>query len=152
MMSFCLWARPLLKGWFIIAITLIFLPHTALCGPERQIVAPTGGSPFYMVQGRVMHVDLEGNFLIVLEKKIELVDQIDGNRRFRTTLKDSRGDPIALDTFREGQWVFVRGVKFKNGLVRAKEIYQLPGYVSRKGMARYSFFKNVPPWQSEPVK
>jgi hypothetical protein len=151
MKSFCLWARPLLKGWFI-AIPLILLSHTALGGAESQIVAPTGGSPVYRVLGRVMHVDLEGNFLIVLEKKIELVDQIDGNRRFRTTLKDSRGNPLALDAFREGQWVFVRGFKLKNGSVRAREIYQLPGYVSRKDMARYSFFKNVPPWRWEPVK
>lgn len=94
----------------------------------------------------IMEIHVSSGYLIVAEKKIELVDFYKNGRRFKTMVMNSAEKNISIKSLKEGQRVFIRGYHIGMRLF-AREIYKLPATVKLKS---YSFFKDVPEW--EPVK
>jgi hypothetical protein len=138
--------RHFFIGCAVILGSLVF-PHIPLAGAD--ITVDPSDVEFFEFQCTTMEVHPEANYLIVGEKRIELVDFLKGNKRYRTILKNSEGETIPLSSFKKGQWVFVRGFRLSDGLIAAREIYQLPAMAPRSDF--YPFFKNVPTW-GEPAE
>jgi len=133
-------------GCAVILGNLVF-PQIVLATPD--ITIDQTDAEFFQIQCTIMEVHPEASYLIVGEKRIELVDFLKGNKRYRTILKNSKGETIPFNSFRKGQWVFVRGFRLSDGRIAAREIYQLPGMAPRSDF--YPFFKVVPPW-GEPAE
>jgi hypothetical protein len=133
-----------LIGWMVV----VAFPALLLAGPgitiDRSAVVE-----FFETQCTIMEVHPGEHSLIVGENRIELVDFQEGDTRYRTILKDSQGHRIPFRSFKKGQWVFVRGFRLSQGTIAAREIYQLPGMVSRPDL--YPFFQEVPAW-GEPLE
>jgi len=108
---------------------------------------------FFELQSTIMEVNPQNNYLIAGEKFIELADFRKGRNRFKTMLKNSDGEKTSLGSFRMGQKVFIRGFELPNGIIKAREIYQLPNTVETKNdLRKYSFFEKVPVWEPTIVK
>ncbi|MEE9420465.1 MAG: hypothetical protein V3W43_13350 [Desulfatiglandaceae bacterium] len=128
----------------------LFSPKMLVAGPDIRI-EESDDVEFFEFQCTIMEVHPRRNYLIVGEKKIELVDLQKGTQLYRTILRDSNGKTIPLSSFKKGQWVFIRGFRFLDGRIAAREIYQLPGMVTGKDLGKYPFFKNVPVWEPVPT-
>lgn len=138
--------RHLFIGCAVILGSLVF-SQIPLAGPD--ITVDPSDVQFFEFQCTIMEVHPEANYLIVGEKRIELVDFLKGDKRYRTILKNSEGETIPLSSFNKAQWVFIRGFRLSDGLIAAREIYQLPAMAPRSDI--YPFFKNVPTW-GEPAE
>ena len=138
--------RQFLIGCAVILGSLVF-PHILLAGPD--VTVDRSDVKFFEFQCTIMEVHPQSNYLIVGEKRIELVDFLKGDKRYRTILRNSEGETIGLSSFKKGQWVFVRGFRLSEGRIAAREIYQLPAMAPRSDF--YPFFKNVPTW-GEPAE
>jgi len=134
--------------WCVVILSGLCFPNMLFAGPDIMIDV-SEDVEFFDLQCTIMEVHAKSKYLIVCEKKIELMDFRKGNLRYITMLRDSSEKTIPLSSFKRGQWVFIRGFKFSDGRIKAREIYQLPGMVSRKDFRKYPFFEKVPDW--EPV-
>ena len=135
--------------WCVVILGGLCFPNMLFAGPDITIGESEEDVEFIDLQCTIMEVHARSKYLIVGEKKIELVDLREGNQRYITMLRDSKGETIPLSSFKKGQWVFIRGFKFSDGRIKAREIYQLPGMVD---MRKYPFFKEVPVWEPVIVK
>jgi hypothetical protein len=142
------------RGTFVIGCAVLvgslFFPNILIALPDIKI-EESEDVEFFELQCTVMEVHPRRNYLIVGEKKIELVDLQKGAQRYRTMLRDSTGKTIPLSSFKKGQWVFVRGFRLLDGRIAAREIYQLPRMVTGKDVGKYPFFKDVPGWEPVPT-
>lgn len=145
-MSSGIWRRQFLIGCTVILGSLVF-PHVPLARPD--VTVDPSDVKFFEFQCTIMEVHPGSNYLIVGEKRIELVDFLKGDKRYRTILRNSEGETIGLSSFKKGQWVFVRGFRLSEGRIAAREIYQLPAMAPRSDF--YPFFKTVPTW-GEPAE
>jgi len=143
--------RTFVRWFVIIGFGGLLFSQTALAGSEIQIRREPGNMDLFEIQAKIMEVHPESNYLIVAEKKIELVGLKKGDWRLKTIVQDSKGQAIPLSSFKKGQWVFIRGFELSDGLIAAREIYQLPGMVTGKDLGKYPFFKDVPVWEPVPT-
>jgi len=136
-------------GCVVLVCSLLF-PNILVAGPDIKI-EESEDIEFFELQCSIMEVHPRRNYLIVGEKRIELVDLQEGNQRYRTMLRDSSGKTIPFSSFKKGQWVFIRGFRFLDGRIAAREIYQLPGIVTGKDLGKYAFFQKIPVWEPVPT-
>lgn len=136
----------------IVLFVCLALAQIASAGNNLTIDESTN-LEFFTIQSTIMEVHPQNNYLIAGEKFIELVDFRKEKKRFRTMLKNSSGGETSLGSFRRGQKVFIRGFELSDGTIQAREIYQLAETVkTRNDLRKYSFFENVPIWESTIVK
>jgi len=58
-----------------------------------------------------------------------------------TKFFDSRGRKSAQQAITSYKWLYVEGVKERDGSITAEEVYYLPGYISRKDRPKYGFMQ-----------
>lgn len=133
--------------WFVIGLGGVFFPQMVLAGSNIN-VKELEDTDCFDLKCTIMEVHPEGSYLIVGEKKIELIDFQKGGRRYRTMLRDHRGQTIPFSSFTKGQWVFIRAFELLDGRSVAREIYKLPSMPTRR--SEYPFFKEFPVW--DPVE
>jgi hypothetical protein len=105
---------------------------------------------FFEIQGEIMEIQPEKNYLVVVEREIDIVNDRRGQQRLVTMLRNADGKTITFASLKPGTYVFVRGFEQTDGRIRAREIYKLPGLVTGKDRKDYPFFEEVPSW--EPVR
>lgn len=135
--------------WSVVILGGLCFPNTLFAGPDITIIGREDVESFEL-QCTIMEVHAKSKYLIAAEKKIELANFRKGNQCYRTMLRDASGNTILLSSFKRGQWVFIRGFTFSDGRIKAREIYRLPGTVTRKDFHKYPFFEKVPVWEPEP--
>ena len=122
----------------------VLLPLAALAG-QKDLAAQLDETDPFELQATIMEVNSWNKYLIVAEKKVELVDFRKGGKRYKTMVRDWKGNTIRLEQLEKGQWVFIRAYKLVDGTIAAREVYRLPGIVRNR--KSFSFFQKVPPWQ-----
>ena len=127
---------------FVSGIVWLFLP--------QMLVAETTG--LFEVQSRIMEVNYGKKYLIVAEKRVDLIDYREGDQRYMTLLNNSKGDTISFRSFKIKDWVFVRGWELDGNRITAREIYRLPQFVEPKDYGKYPFFKELAVWAPTQVK
>lgn len=135
--QFCIWSVVIVSG--------VAFSGMLFAGPKiKGIAIDKAKVEFFESQSTIMQVHPKDNYLIAGEKTIKLVDFQQGGKRYRTILKNAGGEAIRFNSFKKGQWVFVRGFKLTDGTIAAREIYQLPGRAPRTDS--YPFFLTAPEW------
>lgn len=134
---------------FLLALVVctLVLPGFALAQFD-EIGALEREGDYFELQCAVMEV--HPDYLVVCEKVIKLVDFRQGGQRYKTMLMDHRGNSLSFRDFRQNNWVFVRGFELKNGQIFAREIYKLPRHIKQGERRYYSFFSEVPKWETQP--
>lgn len=130
----------------LVVCTLV-LPGFALAQFD-EIGALEREGDYFELQCGVMEV--HPDYLVVCEKVIKLVDFRQGGQRYKTMLRDYKGNSLSFRDFRQNNWVFVRGFELKNGQIFAREIYKLPRHIKQGERRYYSFFSEVPKWETQP--
>lgn len=130
----------------LVVCTLV-LPGFALAQFD-EIGALEREGDYFELQCAVMEV--HPDYLVVCEKVIKLVDFRQGGQRYKTMLLDHKGNSLSFRDFRQNNWVFVRGFELKNGQIFAREIYKLPRHIKQGERRYYSFFSEVPKWETQP--
>ncbi len=135
-------ARPLLKvSVMAFFCVLIFSPIFAADRIDPKELEDTD---FFDLNATIMELHIYSGYLIVAEKKIELMDFVEGGHRFQTMVMNANGAKISIKSLKKGQRVFVRGYGLGKDRLAAREIYKLP----QKGNLRsYGFYDNVPEWE-----
>lgn len=103
---------------------------------------------YFELQCSVMEV--HPDYLVVCEQTIQLVDFRQGGQRYKTMLRDHRGNSLSFRAFGQNNWVFIRGFKLENGQILAREIYRLPRHVKQGERRHFPFFSQVPKWEAQP--
>jgi len=134
---------------FLLALVVctLVLPGFALAQFD-EIGALEREGDYFELQCAVMEV--HPDYLVVCEKVIKLVDFRQGGQRYKTMLRDYKGNSLSFRDFRQNNWVFVRGFELKNGQIFAREIYKLPRHIKQGERRYYSFFSEVPKWETQP--
>lgn len=134
---------------FLLALVVctLVLPGFALAQFD-EIGALEREGDYFELQCAVMEV--HPDYLVVCEKVIKLVDFRQGGQRYKTMLLDHKGNSLSFRDFRQNNWVFVRGFELKNGQIFAREIYKLPRHIKQGERRYYSFFSEVPKWETQP--
>ena len=102
---------------------------------------------YFDLQCPIMEVHPEQ--LVVCEKIIELVDFRQGGKRYRTMLRDHRGNSLSFRALGQNDWVFVRGFELENGEIFAREIYLLPREIKQGERRYFPFFSQIPIWEAQ---
>jgi hypothetical protein len=130
----------------LVVCTLV-LPGFALAQFD-EIGALEREGDYFELQCSVMEVHPDQ--LVVCEKTIRLVDFRQGGQRYKTMLLDHKGNSLSFWSFRQNNWVFIRGFELENGQIFAREIYRLPRDVKQGERRYFPFFSQVPKWEVEP--
>ena len=140
--------RILYAKRFLLALVIctLVLPGFALAQFD-EIGTLEKDKDYFEMQCSIMEV--HPDHLVICEKIIRLVDFRQGGQRYKTMLRDHRGNSLSLRDFRHNNWVFVRGFELENGQIFAREIYKLPRHFKRRDRRYYSFFSQVPKWEAE---
>lgn len=130
----------------LLACTLV-LPGFALAQSAEIIALEREGS-YFEFQCSVMEV--HPDHLVVCEEIIGLIDFRQGGKRYKTMLRDHRGNSLSLRAFGPKNWVFIRGFELENGQILAREIYRLPREIKKWERRYFPFFSKVPKWEAQP--
>lgn len=96
--------------------------------------------------GRVEMVSPAGDYLVVGERRVFLVDLTYQHRRYLTNILDSNGREIPFDKIVKDSWVFIRAGALPDLTYGARDIYLLPRELSDKEAKRYPALWVIPPW------
>ena len=127
----------------------LVISQTLWAGPVIELDKASEAG-FFEIHSKVMAVPASGEYLVVGERDIVLADLRSGGQQYRPLLRNAAGNTISLDSFKKGQWVFVRGFELPDGSIAIREIYGLPARVAKRNSPKYPFFKKVP--ALEPIK
>lgn len=133
---------------FLLALVIctLVVPGFALAQFD-EIMALERDKDYFEMQCSIMEVHPDN--LVICEKIIQLVDFRQGGQRYKTMLRDYRGNSLSFRDFRQNNWVFVRGFELENGQIFAREIYKLPRHIKQRDRRYYSFFTQVPEWETQ---
>jgi len=137
---------------FVTGIACLFLPQILVAETDIPAVERAGTTGLFEVQSRIMEINYGKKYMIVAEKRVDLIDYREGGQRYRTLLKNSRGNRISFRSFKRKNWVFVRGLELGDDRIAAREIYRLPRFVEPEDYGKYPFFKEVAAWPPADVK
>lgn len=77
------------------------------------------------INALIMEVNTAKSYMIVAEKKINIISFKDGKKIYKTKLMNKKGRVVQLSSFKEGQRVLVKGVKLINEQIVALEIKKI---------------------------
>ncbi|MCD6569606.1 MAG: hypothetical protein J7L53_02770 [Deltaproteobacteria bacterium] len=139
--------------WSINKVTKISLPlvfaclfFAALCYAGPLSSALKDWEPV-AIQGKIMEVGPEKDYIVIQEKKIILVDTIKARKEYKTKIMDLKGNTLTQDALSKGKLVFVKGGMVidkdtKDMIILAKDIYLLPKYIRKDQIKNYPFLKS----------
>ncbi|MEA3222852.1 MAG: hypothetical protein U9P49_06790 [Thermodesulfobacteriota bacterium] len=144
--------------WSINKLTKISLPLLFAClffatlcyaGPLSDVLKDW--EPV-AIQGKIMEVGPEKDYIVIQEKKIILVHTIKARKEYRTRIMDLKGNTLTQDALSKGKPVFVKGGEIvdkdtNDMTILAKDIYLLPKYIREDQMKNYGIFHSpFSPW------
>ena len=138
--------------WFVTGIACLFLPQILVAETDIPAIERAGTTGLFEVHSRIMEINYGKKYMIVAEKRVDLIDYREGGQRYRTLLRNSRGNTISFRSFKRKNWVFVLGLELGGDRIAAREIYRLPRFVEPKDYAKYPFFKEVAAWEPTKVR
>lgn len=134
--------------WFLLILTVCGLVMPSLASAQfDDIAALEREREFFTLQCRIMEV--HPDHLVVCEETIKLVDFRQGGKRYKTMLRDHKGRSISYQSFKKGQWVFIRGFELSNGHWGAREIYRLHRELRSWEGRNYPFLVTAATWEAE---
>lgn len=100
-----------------------------------------------IIQGPIMEVGRD--YIIVYEKKINLIDATIVGKRFKTIIKEGKGRTAEQDDLKKGIIVFAKGSigiddKSKGETLFATEMYILPRFIGPKDAEEYKGLMDRP--------
>jgi hypothetical protein len=114
------------KTWISLVIFVLMASGGAIGSENKRFVT----------QGKVMELDLSRNILIVNEQTFALGQN--------TTIRDSKGSPLAMEGLKVKTWVYIEGVKGERGQpIVATKIYVLQKQIGRQEKHLYPFMQPV---------
>ena len=133
----------------LIAAAMIFY---SVSGCEAAFVDPGVIDEIDLMEldATIMESHVWAGFIIVAEKKIELMQYMKRGRRYQTLVKNHRGKEIKFRRLKKGMRVYIRAYRMPDDKIVAREIYVLPGKANRKNFRRFPFLKKLP--ELEPVE
>jgi len=141
----------------LIIVTLLLVAGSllwpSLCVAEPTITTDRDNADLMVFHAAIMEKHAGGGYLIVAERRVELLEINEGGRVYKTMLKNSRGATIRFGSLEKGTMVFIRGFEYDDGRIMAREIYALPRNVtSERKLKKYVFYQQVPLWEPKKEK
>jgi hypothetical protein len=102
-------------------------------------------------QGQIMELGPKGDYLVVSERKVVLVDFVakQGKHR-RTCIADANGNKIKFSGLKKGMWIYVRGDIMDNRGIAARVLLVTTGQVSDAVLMRkFSPWMNKQQWDMD---
>ncbi|MGD9367862.1 MAG: hypothetical protein PVH87_19330 [Desulfobacteraceae bacterium] len=89
------------------------------------------GAQFFEDDGPIMWVDCANGNIVIKEMQF-VVGQFSINNKVHTTrLVDAKGNKVALDYFKAGQWVIVRGYRVAESKIYVQSMRAVAGYLEK---------------------
>ncbi len=119
--------------FFIISIGALIEVPISTAQAETEISIDLDRGEFVKIQARIMEIDAAGNFIVVAEKEIHIVDMVIDGHQFKTALRNEQGRRVPLESFHAGKRVYVEGIEFERDRVAASVIqHSAPAQARRK--------------------
>jgi hypothetical protein len=103
--------------FLVLGLGLMFYPDNTAAFSKKQLNFDR--LELFEINSIVQDISVNGNYLIVGEKKIYLIEFKLGNDKYRSTFMDEMGDTSDITDLRTSIWkgkrVLVRGFKLGNG-------------------------------------
>jgi hypothetical protein len=120
--------RNIFLFFLILGVGVMFYPANTAAFSKKRLnfdrMVP------FEINSVVQEISVGGNYLIVGEKKIYLIEFKLGSDKYRSTFVDDMGDTSDITALRASMWkgkrVLVRGFKLANGDIVAGIIKMLP--------------------------
>jgi hypothetical protein len=109
----------------IIALWVLLYAVRILASPEIQLPVDFNNCDPVEYRAAIMAVDYEKAQLIVAEETVFVVDLILAEERFKTEVVNAKGESKPLGSFKQGDYVLVKGFKQSAGGVIAVLIKEL---------------------------
>jgi hypothetical protein len=120
--------RNIILFFLFLGLGLMFYPANSAAFSKKRLNFDRM-EPFE-INSVVQEININGNYLIVGEKKIYLIEFKFGNDKYRSAFVDQMGDKSDITALRTTQWkgkrVLVKGFKLANGDIVAGIIKMLP--------------------------
>lgn len=101
------------------------------------------------IQNQVESISQNGDFIVVGEQKIYLIDSTYGNTKCTTSIQDVHGLNIPFSRVSVGKQILIRGIEIPSkGVIGAGAIYILPRKLSEKEMRRYPALTTLQKWET----
>ena len=125
-------------------LCIIFSAGVCLCD---KIQVPVSNWKQIEFQGEISYISSVGDYIIVSERKVVLVDMRHNNKHYETNVLDVNGRAISFADLNKGMWVFVRGGILPDNTIGARSIYLLPDQLDEKKMKKeYPALKEMQKW------
>ena len=111
-------SKSMWLGVVFACCTLIFIAMPCAAA-EKALKLDFNDSDPVELKARIMEINHEKAQLVVAEETILVVDFMIGEHRFFTEITDSKGNPRALEAFKVGDVVVIKGFKTSDGFVFA---------------------------------
>lgn len=111
--------------FFSLALVCVLVAHPKSTEAKKPIIL--SDLEFVEFKGTIMSVHAFQGYMIVSEKKVFVAFDI-GTRSYRSQLTSKHQSNLKLLSFRNGNTVVVKGVKFPDGVIAAAEIQNLSVY------------------------
>lgn len=112
---------------FIVAFMIMFLGGQAAWGADT-----VDEREYKFMQGII---NARGAGSVILNETVKV------NLTRDTKFFDSRARRSTLQEMGRYKWLYVEGVKERDGSITAEEVYYLPGYIDRKDRSKYGFMQ-----------
>jgi hypothetical protein len=116
--------RPIC-GVFILIFSIFWLPVNSPAEPGLNENFSFDDCDPFQARARIMEVDAQRAELIAAEETIHVVDWRFDDGQLTTELTDSNGDPLDFGSFRQGQWIWVKGFRHIEGGVIASLVQRI---------------------------
>jgi hypothetical protein len=94
-------------------------------GDDTQLTINYDTSDPVQYKARIMEIDHEKARMVVAEETIFVIDFMMGETRFATAVKDGKGKPKPLASFKQGDIVYVQGFKNADGVIFASLVQKV---------------------------
>jgi hypothetical protein len=105
---------------------------------------------FAHIQGEVTGKSPEGDYLIVSDRKVYLVEATSAHgKKLATAFYNPRGDVITFGDVKVGDQVYVNAGALRDNDVAAKDVFVIDGKMTDSQMRRFSHDKKMKSWRKE---
>jgi len=105
--------KKLIWVWLLIGFCGVLYP--GYVDAASGIVIDLDRMEFVEIDAKVMEVNLKKSYMIVGEKKFLITNFKIGKKMYKSALVDAGGDSTALNSFKKGERVIIKGIKLPKG-------------------------------------
>lgn len=107
------------------------LENTAVADIASGIPKIHNGAKPFEDNGPIMWVDHANSNIVIKEMQFVVGQFLVNDKAHTTRLVDAKGNKVALDYFKAGQWVIVRGYRVAESKIYVQSMRALAGYIEK---------------------